>query len=182
VPSVLPGQDRILIGGSPTVTLQERLRPELKAVIVGFNPSPVSVAAGHYYQGKLGKRLWSRLEGAAILQELQSGKEDDTAFDQGFGFADLIRRPTARADQLTGKEKAVAATDLVDRLKVLPDRPRILFVFVEVSRLASGALNREGFATLNLPAPYAARAVVDLQMAELARSFAARIYTNRLMN
>ena len=48
----------ILIDGRLTETLPEYLRPGLRAVFVGLNPSPVSVAAGHYYQGKLGRRFW----------------------------------------------------------------------------------------------------------------------------
>src|SRR5712691_1489057 len=30
-------------------------------LLVGINPAPVSVAAGHYYQGRIGQRLWRRL-------------------------------------------------------------------------------------------------------------------------
>ena len=36
--------------GETVTTLVDLLRPELNMVIVGINPSPVSVAAGHSYQ------------------------------------------------------------------------------------------------------------------------------------
>jgi len=47
--------------GEKVETLADLLRPGLRAVIVGINPSTVSVEAGHYYQGTLGKLLWKRL-------------------------------------------------------------------------------------------------------------------------
>jgi hypothetical protein len=34
-------------------TLEDLLRPGLDAVCVGINPTPTSVAAGHYYQAAL---------------------------------------------------------------------------------------------------------------------------------
>ena len=40
--------------GEDVETLADLLRPGLNAVCVGINPSPVSVAAGHYYQGPPG--------------------------------------------------------------------------------------------------------------------------------
>ena len=43
--------------GEKVVTLADLLRPGLQAVVVGINPSPVSVAAGHYYQGRSGQRF-----------------------------------------------------------------------------------------------------------------------------
>jgi len=166
---LLPGQEAIFIDGERMVTLRERLRPGLKAVIVGFNPSPVSVAAGHYYQGQLGKRLWSRLQQYELTTGLAAGREDDSAFALGFGFADLVRRPTARANALTTAEKSTAVTDLVRRLLILPDRPLVLFVFAGVARLAGPALTREGFQTRNFPGHYAARSEVAARMAELKR-------------
>ena len=41
--------------GVEVETLEDLLRPGLRAVCVGINPAPVSVAAGHYYQGRLGQ-------------------------------------------------------------------------------------------------------------------------------
>jgi G:T/U-mismatch repair DNA glycosylase len=109
--------ERILVGGEEVETLAERLRPGLRAIIVGINPSPVSVLAGHYYQGRLGKLLWKRLAAHGIVQDLEPGKEDEAAFEQGFGFADLIRRPTATSAELSRAEIAAAVPGLVKRLR-----------------------------------------------------------------
>ena len=51
------GTESIEIDGRQTETLRELIAPGLRAVFVGLNPSPVSVAQGHYYQGRLGKRF-----------------------------------------------------------------------------------------------------------------------------
>jgi G:T/U-mismatch repair DNA glycosylase len=89
--------EHVQIGGRRVTTLAELLRPGLRAVVVGINPSPVSVKVGHYYQGRYGKVLWKRLQAAGILHDLEPGAEDEGAFQQGFGFADVLREPTPNA-------------------------------------------------------------------------------------
>ena len=69
-------------------TLKEFLGPSLKAVIVGINPSLISVRRGHYWQGKHGKQLWNLLRIWGIAK-FGDDREDEDAFEQGIGFADL---------------------------------------------------------------------------------------------
>jgi len=38
-------------------------------LLVGINPAPPFVQAGHYYQGTIGRRLWRRLEGLGLLRD-----------------------------------------------------------------------------------------------------------------
>jgi TDG/mug DNA glycosylase family protein len=135
--------ETILIGGEEVNTLAERLRPGLRAIIVGINPSPVSVLAGHYYQGQLGKRLWQRLVTHDILKDLPLGKEDDAAFSQGFGFADLIRRPTPTSAELTRAEIAAAVPGMMRRLRpYAKDNPLILFVFKAAEQAVAPSLGK----------------------------------------
>ena len=47
--------------GQPVETLEDLLRPGLRAVCIGINPAPTSVRAGHYYQGRLGQQFYERL-------------------------------------------------------------------------------------------------------------------------
>jgi hypothetical protein len=54
--------------GSTVTTLADLLRPGLVAVAVGINPAPVSVAAGHYYQGAAGQKFFRRLAAVGLLQ------------------------------------------------------------------------------------------------------------------
>ena len=165
--------ERIVINGEEMRTLPEMLRPGLKAIIVGINPSPVSVLAGHYYQGQLGQRLWQRLQEYGVLRDLNEGQEDTCAFRQGFGFTDLLRKPTARAKELTAKEIAAAVPDLVGRL--LPFRsgnPLILFVFKQAADAAGPELEKVGFRTARLPAPFLATAKIAAVMKSIKRELA----------
>jgi double-stranded uracil-DNA glycosylase len=90
--------------GEPVETLEDLLRPELRAVCVGINPARASVRVGHYYQGAHGQRFWQRLRSARVLPMERVGWEDDTAFALGVGFTDVVKRPTASANEIRGEE------------------------------------------------------------------------------
>jgi G:T/U-mismatch repair DNA glycosylase len=53
--------------GEQVETLEDLLRPGLRAVCVGINPSLVSLERGHYYQGRLGLHFYNRLQRARLL-------------------------------------------------------------------------------------------------------------------
>lgn len=151
------GTEYISIDGRQVETLRERLRPGLRALFVGLNPSPVSVAAGHYYQGRLGQRLWARLEKFQIASSLRPGFEDDDAFSQGYGFTDVVRRPSARAADLTTNECRAGSLDLLHRLEVIGDKPLIVWVFKAAQDHAGPLLQSAGFETIRMPGPFAAK-------------------------
>ncbi|MEX2194434.1 MAG: uracil-DNA glycosylase family protein [Thermoleophilaceae bacterium] len=97
-------------------------------LLVGINPAPASVAAGHYYQGRLGKRLWRTLERCGLLDSPVPGAEDDAFVQAGNGLADVVRRATASAAELTREELQAGAAEL--REAMAEWRPRlVLFVF-----------------------------------------------------
>src|SRR5207237_1110520 len=86
-------------------TLEDLLRPGLPVVCLGINPAPRSVTAGHYYQGQLGQQFYRRLRSAGLLPN-EPGWEDDLAFANGVGFTDIVKRPTARANEIRPEEFA----------------------------------------------------------------------------
>jgi double-stranded uracil-DNA glycosylase len=145
--------ETIMIGGVPVVTLRELLGPSLQAVFVGFNPSPVSVAAGHYYQGQHGRTLWGRLARYGILPNAPKGMEDEHAFRLGFGFADLVRRPTASIKHISPCELREAVDGLVERLSVA-GKPRVVFTYLRPWEIAGRALEQAGHRVLRMPSPY----------------------------
>ncbi len=129
--------------GEQIETLADLLRPGLKGVCVGINPSPVSVAAGHYYQGRLGKSFWARLRRAGLLDEAASGFEDDAAFAAGFGFTDIVKRPSARAHDLGEDEFEAGKVELVEKL----DRFRpglVIFIFKKTATVRFGGGSASG--------------------------------------
>ena len=166
--------EEILVNGQPVRTLKELTRRGLKAILVGMNPAPASVELGHYYQGVHGRRLWKRLRDHLITwRPLRAGAEDQEAFALGFGFADLVRRPTLSCKDLSAEEKRVAVGDLVARLEALGDKPIILFTYKEPWTLAEPALARQGFTVLRMPGPYEKRDVAKAMMDELRRELCA---------
>ncbi len=160
----------IQVQGQPVLTLAELLRPGLRAVVVGLNPSQVSVDAGHYFQGQLGKRLWQRLLRAGVLHDLPPGGEDDEAFRQGVGFCDVVRVPSARASHLTPAVLRVAAPELLERLTAAEVRPptKILFVYAAAFHAVAPLLREEGFEVLKMPGMYARLDEVETQLVRVA--------------
>jgi TDG/mug DNA glycosylase family protein len=105
-----PGSHRttLEIDGRPTETLADLPPLRDRLLFVGLNPSPVSVEAGHYHQGRLGRTFWRRLMLAGILPPGTPVEDaDDALVEAGHGITDLLKRPTPRdtasdADLTTG--------------------------------------------------------------------------------
>ena len=142
-------------------------------LLVGINPIRASVAAGHYYQGALGRRLWRRLERFGLLEDPRPGAEDEAFARQGHGLTDLVKRPTRSAAELTPAELDAGIEAL--RAKIRDWTPGlILFAFKEPARRLLGASVRpgagpplEGVPTFLLSGPYAAAAETERIDAEL---------------
>ena len=153
------------IAGHRIETLKELLRPGLRFIVVGLNPSPKSVLAGHYYQGVLGQSFFRRLQTSGIAGSLPRGREDDAAFEQGIGFTDLVRRPTANAQGLTPVEIAAAVPDLLMRLGSTGDKPPILFVFRVAANAVAPSLKNAGYGVFLMPRPYDRAENVERELA-----------------
>jgi len=110
---------------------------------VGINPSPVSVAAGHYYQGQLGQRFFKRIAEAGLVDLSGDGFEDDAAYAAGIGFTDVVKRPTARADGLRPGELEHGRALLEPKLAALAV-PRVLFTFKASAEALLGPLTQPG--------------------------------------
>ncbi len=130
------------MGGS-VMTLADLLHEALRAVVVGINPSPVSVAAGHYYQGRIGQRFYRRLAEAGVIDLCVANFEDDAAFAAGVGFTDVVKRPTARADDLPPGELAHGRASLENKLARL-QVPKVLFTFKAGAEALLGPLDGHG--------------------------------------
>lgn len=164
--------------GTSVETLADLLPPSTKAVIVGVNPAPTSVAAGHYYQGQLGQRLWQRLQRCELLSLAAGQWEDDAAVAAGFGFTDVVKRPTASAGALHPGEREHGAAILREKLEQL--RPNaVIFTFKDAAQALLGRVEGFGWMTgatiagadvFVMPGPYEARVNVDPALASLAAS------------
>ncbi len=95
------------------------LRPDLKFLFCGYNPSLRSGATGYHYAHP-GNRFWRVLHAAGITERLYKPEEDEALLEEGIGFTNLCSRPTRRADELT-REEILAGSDALratlERLK-----------------------------------------------------------------
>lgn len=133
-------------------------------LVIGINPARTSVAAGHYYQGRFGKRLWERLRRVGLLPDALAGGEDEAFARAGHGLTDLVKRPTASADEVRREEETIGLSTV--RYQVRIWKPGlILFPFKRSARvlLGTSAIGPgqgppfDGVPTFLLSGPYSAR-------------------------
>jgi double-stranded uracil-DNA glycosylase len=111
-------------------TLPDLLRDGLDVVFVGINPSIFSATQGHYFARRT-NRFWpcfsrsslSRAARRAIGLGYLQPMHDRVLLENGFGFTDLVKRPTAKASDLTFAELASGVARLVEKLEL--HKPRI---------------------------------------------------------
>lgn len=160
-----------------TITLAD-LWPEVevRAVIVGLNPSPKSVDLGHYYQGPVGRRQLRRIADAGIFEPSGFDYYDDAAVAAGIAFADIVKRPTPG-------EKDVIARELLNGLPALERElearkvPLVIGVFRHPVEKLLGVKSSQpglqhekttwGAQVFRMPSPYEKLDVVDHYVSEL---------------
>jgi TDG/mug DNA glycosylase family protein len=161
--------------GSTVTTLADLLRPGLKAVTVGVNPAPGSVAAGHYYQGSAGQIFYRRLSLVGLLPS-GGGFEDDRAYGAGIGFTDVVKRPTGRASEVSPHELLVGRRILEDKLRAL-EVPLVIFTFKKGATSLLGNFQGHGLLptarlaggrVFVMPGPYERREQTDRALQQLA--------------
>jgi double-stranded uracil-DNA glycosylase len=112
------------------VSLPDLLRDGLDIVFIGINPSLYSVAQGHYFARKT-NRFWPAFSRSILSEPARRAlgvqhlmpTHDAALLDHGIGFTDVVKRATARADELNPNEFAAATRDLV--AKLVKFQPRI---------------------------------------------------------
>jgi TDG/mug DNA glycosylase family protein len=129
--------------GEQVETLEDLLRPGIRAIVVGINPAPVSVAAGHYYQGKLGQAFFGRLRRTGLLRA-HAGWEDDIAFAAGIGFTDIVKRPSASASAIATDELNYGKSILIGKLETVQPE-LVLFTFKKTATVIFGSIVGYGF-------------------------------------
>jgi TDG/mug DNA glycosylase family protein len=94
------------------------LRPGLRLIFCGYNPSLRSGASGRHYAHP-GNRFWRVLFAAGLTDRLYAPEEDEALLERGIGFTNLCPRPTRRADELSRVEIRAGARELREKLEIL---------------------------------------------------------------
>ena len=105
-------------------TLPDLLRDGLDVVFVGINPSLFSAAAGHYFARKI-NRFWPAFSRSRLSLAARAGLgverlepiHDRALQEYGFGFTDLVKRPSPRSTDLTRNEPSDGVAALARKLK-----------------------------------------------------------------
>ena len=114
----------------PSETLPDLLREGLAIVFVGINPSVYSARQGHYFARKT-NRFWPALSRSVLSAAARQGigvemlrpDHDAALLDYGFGFTDVVKRPTGNAAELGPEEFKAAVPSLLGKLEAY--RPRL---------------------------------------------------------
>lgn len=102
--------------------IPDHLLPGLRIVFVGYNPSLRSGEAGHHYANP-NNRFWRVLQMSGLTERLYKPDEDGALLNLGYGFTNIVSRPTRTAAEITKEEYAQGANEL--RVKLERYRPRI---------------------------------------------------------
>ena len=166
-----PHRTTIELDGRSVETLADLPPLRDRLLFVGLNPSPVSVDAGHYHQGRLGRTFWQRLMTATILpSDTAIEAADDALVAAGHGITDLLKLPTAR-DEATDATLTAGVGPLWQKIAIW--RPAaVVFVYKRVAEIAAGRRLEETWGQLHgvalagrpcflMPGPYAPREEVD---------------------
>jgi TDG/mug DNA glycosylase family protein len=134
-----PGSHKttLAIDGKSIETLADLPPLRDRLLFVGLNPSPVSVAAGHYFQGRLGRMFWERLMVAQILpRETPIETADDALVAAGHGLTDLLKVPSKR-DTATDATLRAGVGPLWQKIAIW--RPAaVVFVYKRAAEIAAG--------------------------------------------
>jgi TDG/mug DNA glycosylase family protein len=169
-PAPGPHRTTIPIDGAVVETLADLPPLRDRLLFVGLNPSPVSVEAGHYFQGQLGHLFWRRLMAAEILPpDTAIATADDALLAAGHGLTDLIKLPTAR-DEATDATLRSGVGPLWQKVAIW--RPAaIVFVYKRAAEIVAARKLAEPWGQLQgvamsgrpcflMPGPYAPQAEV----------------------
>jgi TDG/mug DNA glycosylase family protein len=170
-PTQGPHRSTILVGGREVATLRDLPPARGGLLFIGLNPSPVSVEAGHYHQGRLGQTFWRRLMAAGILpRDTAIERADDALIAAGHGITDLIKRPSKR-DDASDDELRQGIGPLWQRVAIW--RPgAVVFIYKRAAEITAGRKLAEPWGVLAgvalagrpavlMPGPYAPRESVD---------------------
>jgi len=165
-----PHRTTIEIDGAIVETLADLPPKRDRLLFVGLNPSPVSVAAGHYHQGRLGQTFWKRLMTARVIPAGPIEDADDALMAAGHGITDLLKVPTPR-DEATDAELTAGVGPLWQKIAIW--RPAaVVFVYKRAATVCAGRALAEPWGQLAgvalagrpcflMPGPYAPIEQVD---------------------
>lgn len=124
------------MSGKQQLPLPDHLRPGLKVLFVGFNPSLRSAETGHHFANPA-NRFWRIIHQAGLTPRLCRAEEDGNLLELGYGFTNIVARPSRTAAEISRDEYLKGAQILTKKIE--HNRPeRVCFVGKGVYQFYSG--------------------------------------------
>jgi TDG/mug DNA glycosylase family protein len=144
-------QKRIVWMGEEVLSLADIWPEAPRAMIVGLNPAPKSVAIGHYYQGNVGQRQLARLADAGLFSMASDSPYfEEPALSARVGFTDLVKRPTAGEGDVPKTEQTYGRAELLASLSSRAV-PLVICVFRHPADAIMGLKSQVGFQSQPMP-------------------------------
>ena len=98
-------------------SIPDHLSDDMQLLFVGFNPSLRSGESGHHYANPH-NRFWRIIHDAGLTKRRYRADEDgDLLEDYGYGFTNIVARPTRTAAEITREEYREGAELLKKKLE-----------------------------------------------------------------
>ncbi|MET3651251.1 G/U mismatch-specific DNA glycosylase [Dyella japonica] len=98
-----------------TNELPDIIGDHLTLLFCGINPGMTAATAGHHFVNR-SNRFWRVLHLAGFTPREIPPEQDRTILDYGYGLTAVVRRATARADQLSRDEFTAAAAEFTQKI------------------------------------------------------------------
>lgn len=96
--------------------IPDHLRKGLDVLFIGFNPSIRSGETGHHYANP-NNRFWKILHESGLTPRLYRPEEDGDLLSLGYGFTNIVARPTKEAAEITREEYAEGRAALKEKIR-----------------------------------------------------------------
>ncbi|MEW9698137.1 mismatch-specific DNA-glycosylase [Paenibacillus sp. SI8] len=103
--------------------ISDHLQENLRILFVGYNPSLRSGETGHHYASP-SNRFYRILYGAGLTPRLYKPEEDGDLLQLGYGFTNIVARPTLTAAEITLEEYREGRAILRDKIHTY--RPQVV--------------------------------------------------------
>lgn len=103
--------------------IPDYLKAGLLVLFVGFNPSIKSSETGHHFSNP-NNRFWMILHQSGITPRKYTTEEDQNLLELGYGFTNIVARPTKAADEITKEEYTIGRGELIQKISTY--RPKIV--------------------------------------------------------
>jgi double-stranded uracil-DNA glycosylase len=95
--------------------IPDHLKTNLKILFIGYNPSLKSAETGHHYANPH-NRFWRLLYQSCLTSRLYLPIEDQDLLTYGYGFTNIVERPTRTAEDITREEYQMGREQLHQKI------------------------------------------------------------------